>query len=94
MGALPREHEWMDDACRRCGLRRREEWLLDRARRPVMALVWTDRLGDRQIQPFPPMRGLLAPAPPTRTLEEAFPSLPVGPEPPCRPSSDTVEVGP
>ena len=84
MGALPREHEWMDDACRRCGLHRREEWLLDRARRPVMALVWTDRLGDRQIQPFPPMRGVLPPTPPTRTREEAFPRLPVGPEPPCR----------
>ena len=68
----------------RCGLHRREEWLLDRRPPPVMALVWTDRSGDRQIQPFPPMRGVLPPAAPTRTREEAFPGLPVGPEPPCQ----------
>jgi hypothetical protein len=92
MGSLPREHEWMDDACRRCGLRRREEWLLDRARRPVMALVWTDRWGDRQIQPFPPMRGVLPPTGATRTREEAFPQLPVGPEPPCGSAFVVVEA--
>jgi len=83
MGSGRRVHEWMDDACLRCGLRRREEWLLDRARRPVLALVWTDRGGDRQIQPFPPLRGVDPPVRPTRTLEQAFPRLPVGPEPPC-----------
>jgi hypothetical protein len=81
--ADPRAHDWMDDACLRCGLHRREEWLLDRARRPVMALVWTDRSGDRRIQPFPPMRGVYPAEPPTLTREEAFPALPVGPEPPC-----------
>jgi hypothetical protein len=82
----------MDDACLRCGLHRREEWLLDRTRRPVMALVWTDRSGDRQIQPFPPMRGVVPPAPPTRTREEAFPRLPVGPEPPCRSASVVMDA--
>jgi hypothetical protein len=80
---MARAHEWMDDSCRRCGLRRREEWLVDGARRPVLALVWTDRSGDRQVQPFPPMKGVMPSAPPTLTLAEAFPRLPVGPEPPC-----------
>jgi hypothetical protein len=89
---MSREHEWMEDACRRCGLHRREEWLLDRARRPVMALVWTDRSGDRQIQPFPPLRGVLPPSPPTRTREEAFPELRVGPEPPCQSVSLAMEA--
>ena len=77
----------MEDACRRCGLHRREEWLLDRAHRPVMALVWTDRSGDRQIQPFPPMKGVEPPVPPRHTREQAFPELPVGPEPPCGPAA-------
>jgi hypothetical protein len=89
---VARGHEWMDDACRRCGLRRREEWLLDRARRPVLALVWTDRFGDRQIQPFPPMKGLAPPKAPSRTREEAFPRLPVGPEPPCGSTPLVIEV--
>ena len=83
VGDVARAHNWMDDACRRCGLRRREEWLLDGARRPVMALVWTDRSGDRQVQPFPPLKGLEPPERPTLTVTEAFPGLPVGPEPPC-----------
>jgi hypothetical protein len=51
----------------------------------VVALVWTDRSGDRRIQPFAPMRGLEPPVPPTRTRDQAFPGLPVGPEPPCGP---------
>lgn len=85
---MARAHEWMDDACRRCGLRRREEWLLDGARRPVMALVWTDRTGDRQVQPFPPMKGVAPPITPTQTLDEAFPGLPIGPEPSCGPVPD------
>jgi hypothetical protein len=63
------------------------EWLLDRARRPVLALVWTDRTGDRLIQPFPPMKGVAPPKAPSRSREEAFPGLPVGPEPPCGPAS-------
>jgi hypothetical protein len=87
-----RAHEWMEDACLRCGLHRREEWLLDRDGRPVMALVWTDRSGDRQIQPFPPLRGLEPPLPVTSTLEEVFPGLPVGPEPPC--GAFVVDVDP
>ncbi|HCB04292.1 MAG TPA: hypothetical protein DEQ43_08620, partial [Nocardioides bacterium] len=83
MGAgMARAHQWMDDACLRCGLRRREEWLLDRAHRPILAIVWTDRNGDRQIQPFPPMKGVEPPEAPTATREQAFPGLPVGPEPP------------
>ena len=73
---MARAHEWMDDACLRCGLHRREEWLLDRARRPVLALVWTDRSGDRQVQPFPPLKGLEPPIPPSLTLAEAFPGTP------------------
>jgi len=82
----------MDDACRRCGLRRREIWLLDDHRRPVLALVWTDRSGDRRIQPFAPMKGLEPPFAPSLTLEQAFPRLPVGPEPPCRPLPDAVRA--
>ena len=89
---MARVHEWMDDACLRCGLHRREEWLLDRARRPVLALVWTDRSGDRQVQPFPPLKGLEPPAAPTQTVGEAFPGLAVGPEPPCGSTSLVIEV--
>ena len=88
-----RTHEWMDDACLRCGLHRREVWLLDHARRPVLALVWTDRSGDRQVQPFPPLKGLVPPAPPTETLGDAFPDLPVGPEPPCGSLADAAIGG-
>jgi hypothetical protein len=87
---MARAHEWMDDACRRCGLRRREEWLLDQAHRPVLALVWTDGSGDRQIQPFPQMKGLAPEVVPTRTRVEAYPGLPVGPEPPCRTRARTA----
>ena len=82
-GGQPRQHSWMDDACRRCGLRRREVWVLDGARRPVLALVWTAAAGDLQIQPFPPMKGVEPPERPTQTRQQAFPALPVGPEPPC-----------
>jgi hypothetical protein len=78
-----RAHNWMDDACLRCGLHRREVWLLDVAHRPVLALVWTDRSGDRRVQPFPPLKGVVPPLRPTQTLGDAFPGLPVGPEPPC-----------
>lgn len=77
-------HAWMDDACLRCGIRRREEWLLDESGRAVMALVWTGRQGDLRIQPFPPMRGLEPAAVPRLTLAEAFPGLAVGREPACR----------
>jgi len=54
--------------------------------------VWTDRGGDRQIQPFPPLRGVDPPVRPTRTLEQAFPRLPVGPEPPCGSAFLVVEA--
>ena len=64
-------------------MHRREVWLRDGAGRPVLALVWTDRGGDLRVQPFPPMKGLEPETPPLGTLEEAFPGLPVGPEPPC-----------
>jgi hypothetical protein len=78
-----RAHRWIQQSCTRCGLRRREAWILDSAGREVMALVWTGRTGDQQIQPFPPMKGLEPPGSPPRPLAEAFPDVPVGPEPPC-----------
>jgi hypothetical protein len=89
---MARAHEWMEDACLRCGLHRREEWVLDGRGRTVMALVWTDRTGDRRIQPFPPMKGVEPPRPVVGTLEEVFPGLPVGPEPPCGSTSLVIEV--
>jgi hypothetical protein len=67
----------------RCGLRRREVWVLNGSGRPVMALVWSDRTGDLRVQPFPPMKGLTSTGPVIQTLADAFPRLPVGPEPPC-----------
>jgi hypothetical protein len=79
-----RAHRWIKDACTRCGLRRREAWVVDTAGRSVLALVWTDASGDRRIQPLPPFKGI---EPPTaqvlRSVPEAFPGVPVGPEPPC-----------
>jgi len=81
---LPDAHAWAHDACRRCGIRRREEWVLDRGGEPVLALVWTGRSGDFRVQPFPPMRGLAPEEAPGQTLEQAFPGVPVGGEPPCR----------
>lgn len=78
-----RTHRWMDDACLRCGLRRREEWVVDEQCRAVLTLVWTDSRGDLRVQPFPPMLGLEPPAIPSLTRAEAFPGVPVGPEPPC-----------
>jgi hypothetical protein len=56
-----------------------------------MALVWTDRSGDRQIQPFPPMKGVQPPAQLLSVLDEAFPGLPVGPEPRCGPPPPVIE---
>ena len=78
-----RVHHWVDDACTRCGLHRRETWLLDAAGRQIMALVWADQSGNVRVQPFPPLLGLEPPTAPTVTREEAFGDLPVGPEPPC-----------
>jgi hypothetical protein len=89
---MARAHEWRDDACLRCGIGRREVWLLDHARRPVMALVWSDEAGDRQIQPFPPMKGLRPAVLPTMTRAQAFPELPIGPEPPCGPTPDAEDA--
>ncbi len=77
-----RAHRWVNDACTRCGLRRREAWVVDRGR-PVTALVWTDASGDRRIQPLPPFKGIDPPDRPILTVERAFPGLPVGPEPAC-----------
>jgi hypothetical protein len=54
----------------------------------VLALVWTDRYGDRRVQPFPPMLGLEPELRPTMTLLEAFPGLEVGPEPACEPDEE------
>ena len=78
-----RAHRWINEACTRCGLRRRETWVVDPVGRPVMALVWTDASGDRQIQPLPVFKGVDPPTPPRLTVAEAFPGLPIGPEPPC-----------
>ena len=78
-----RAHRWINDACTRCGLRRRETWIIDPVGREVMALVWTDAAGDKQIQPLPPFKGLEPPTRPLLTVGQAFPELPIGPEPPC-----------
>jgi hypothetical protein len=78
-----RAHRWIVDACTRCGLRRRETWVIDPQGRPVMALVWTDANGDRCIRPLPPFKGIDPPPRPILTVTVAFPGLPVGPEPPC-----------
>jgi hypothetical protein len=78
-----RAHRWIKDACTRCGLRRRETWIVDPVGRSVMALVWTDASGDRQIQPLPPFKGIDPPAGQLLTVDEAFPGVPIGPEPPC-----------
>ncbi|MBJ7357406.1 hypothetical protein [Nocardioides sp.] len=79
-----RAHRWIKDACTRCGLRRRETWVVDAVGRSVMALVWTDASGDQRIQPLPPFKGI---DPPTAqqllTVPEGFPGVPIGPEPPC-----------
>jgi hypothetical protein len=86
-------HEWVEDACLRCGLRRREEWVLDSRGRAVMALVWTDDTGDRQVQPFPFMKGLQPPGPVAGTVAQAFPGLPVGHEPECEsPAATEADV--
>ena len=78
-----RAHRWIKDACTRCGLRRRETWVVDPVGRPVMALVWTDATGDRRIQPLPVFKGVEPPTIPVLTVAEAFPGLTIGPEPPC-----------
>jgi len=78
-----RAHRWIKDACTRCGLRRRETWVVDREHRQVLALVWTDASGDRQIQPLPPFKGIEPPATLILPVEQAFPGLAIGPEPPC-----------
>lgn len=56
---------------------------MDREHRTVLALVWTDASGDRQIQPLPPFKGIEPPARPILPVEQAFPGLTIGPEPPC-----------
>jgi hypothetical protein len=78
-----RAHRWITDACTRCGLRRREAWVVDTQGRTVMALVWTDAAGDRQVQPLPPFKGIDPPAHPVLPVAQAFPGVVVGPEPPC-----------
>lgn len=54
-----------------------------------MALVWTDATGDRQIQPLPPFKGVEPPARPLLPIDQAFPGLTIGPEPPCDRSART-----
>ena len=88
-----RAHRWIKDACTRCGLRRRETWIIDQGGRSVMALVWTDASGDQRIQPLPPFKGIEPPPGPLLTLDRAFPDLPVGPEPPCDRSARARAAG-
>jgi hypothetical protein len=78
-----RAHRWIADACTRCGLRRRETWVVDGQGRTVLALVWSDASGDRQIQPFPPFKGIDPPAHRVLPVAQAFPGVAVGPELPC-----------
>jgi hypothetical protein len=79
-----RAHRWITDACTRCGLRRRETWVVDSQGRSVLALVWTDARGDKQIQPLPPFKGIEPPlGVEILPVPVAFPQVPVGPEPPC-----------
>ncbi len=78
-----RAHRWINDGCTRCGLRRRETWVVDARGRSVIALVWTDASGDRRIQPLPPFKGVEPPERPIQAMDRAFPGLPVGPEPAC-----------
>lgn len=78
-----RAHRWINEACTRCGLRRRETWVVDDRGRSVLALVWTDATGDRRIQPLPPFKGVEPPDRPIPAIDRAFPGLPVGPEPAC-----------
>jgi len=87
-----RAHRWIKEACTRCGLRRRETWVVDPLGRSVLALVWADASGDRQIQPLPPFKGVEPPAQPLLTVDLAFPGLPIGPEPPCDRSARTRAV--
>jgi hypothetical protein len=78
-----RAHRWIKDACTRCGLRQRETWVLDDVGRPVMALVWADASGDRQVRPLPVFKGVEPPTGRLLTVGQAFPGVPIGPEPPC-----------
>lgn len=57
--------------------------MVDTQGRSVLALVWTDATGDRQIQPLPPFKGIDPPDRPLLTTAQAFPGVAVGPEPPC-----------
>lgn len=90
-----RAHRWIKDACTRCGLRQRETWVLDHVGRPVIALVWTDASGVRQVRPLPVFKGIEPPTRPLLTVGEAFPEVPIGPEPPCdRSGRSTAADGP
>ena len=83
----PVEHRWVDGECMVCGLRRRELWVSDRQRRPVIALLWWHpRLGGIAVRQFAFMLGDLPPAAGgLQSLQEALPNVPEGSEPPCRP---------
>lgn len=68
----------------RCDLRRREDWVLDRAQRPVMALVWTGPTGRPvRVREFPVFKGMSPPTQPTTTIDEAYPGIRQGKEPKC-----------
>jgi hypothetical protein len=84
--STPGSHEWLDDECLACGLRRREEWVLDHSDDAVLTLVWSTRSGEIvRVRPFPVLLGLRPAVRPTATVEEAYPGVPVGREPECPP---------
>ncbi len=82
----PVDHRWAGRRCTICGLRRQETWVLDDDGRSVMALVWSDAR-DRPVRAiaFPWLPGQTPALEPRSTLEDAFPGLPLGREPTCRP---------
>jgi hypothetical protein len=87
-------HQWLDDECLACGLRRREEWVLDHSDDVVLTLVWSAPGGEvLRVRPFPVLLGLHPPSRPTVTVEQAFPGVPVGREPTC-PTAPGTTVSP
>jgi hypothetical protein len=77
-------HTWAEDRCESCGLLRREDWVLDEARRPVMVLVWFTPAGRTvRLRQFPYFKGMSPSRPPTATASEAYPGIRDGKEPKC-----------
>jgi hypothetical protein len=90
----PRAHRWAGDRCMECGIRRREEWVLDDTGSAVMALVWSTASGQVvRVRQFPVLLGVAPPAPPTQTVSAAFPGVPIGREPECRWWASRTDLG-